>query len=245
MFIRSNHRTEALLVLAACLLLNGCTRSDAAKTSTSAATTGPGAAPSPTTTQTKGAAEPTSQLPDAPTMAEAQATISRIFRTSLTVNTHRQGGQIVVGDFNHDGSQDIAIVVKPTRENLQKLNSPYAPWIVEDLSKVTLPVDRNGVRVLPAKPGPTRIEENEELLLIVHGYEKRGWRNPQAQQTYLLRHAVGDGLSAEPLKNMLSDTAQQSSHIGIGGDVIREQMVDGAGFVYWTGAKYAWYRRKP
>jgi hypothetical protein len=243
MFIRLNHRTTALLMIAASLLLNGCTRSDAAKTSASATATEPGAAPSPSTTQTKGAGEQTSQLPNPPTMTEAQTTLSRIFRTALTVNARRQDSPIVVGDFNYDGSQDIAMVVKPARDKLETLNSPYAPWIVEDLSKVALPVDRNGVRVLPAKPGPTRIEENEELLLIVHGYEKSGWRNPQAQQTYLLRHAVGDGLSAEPLKKMLSDSAKQGSHIGIGGDVIREQMADGEGFIYWTGAKYAWYRK--
>src|SRR4030095_6472151 len=100
------------------------------------------------------------------------------------------------------------------------------------------------VRVLPPKPGPVKIEENDELLVIVHGYQQSGWRNPQAQQTYLLRHAVGDSLEMQPLKNVLTGATKQNSHSRVGGDVIKEKVGDQEGFVYWTGAKYAWLRTK-
>ena len=239
-----------IVLSATSFLLSACTRSGQQNSGTSALAapvgepssppnrTSPPVAPTPDQTlQSSAAASST------PTLAEAQATVSRVFRASLNVSPQRQDHSVLVGDFNNDGSQDIAIVVKPVRGQLQSLNNPYAPWMVEDLLKVVLPVDRNGVRLLPPNPGPVRIEENDELLAIVHGYQKSGWRNPQAQQSYLLRHAVGDGLIAQPLKSVLGDPAKPSSHSNIGGDVIREKLADGEGFVYWTGAKYAWRRK--
>ena len=100
------------------------------------------------------------------------------------------------------------------------------------------------MRVLPPKPGPVKIEENDELLVIVHGYQQSGWRNPQAQQTYLLRHAVGDGLQTQPIKNLLSEATREDFHRHIGGDVIQSKLAGEEGFVYWSGAKYVWYRKK-
>ena len=260
---RLNHRTIVLLffIVTASLLLKGCAKStqhNTAETSTasaapsietsSATANRPGTTPPATSARLNETSQPTSEravtTQPAATLAEAQAAVSRIYRTALAVNTNRSGDPILVGDFNNDGSQDIAVIVKPAKGTLQRLNSSYAPWIVEDLSKIELPVERNGIRVLPPKPGPVKIEENDELLVIVHGYQQSGWRNPQAQQTYLLRHAVGDGLETQPLKGVMSDTAKQSIHSRVGGDVIKEKMADQEGFVYWTGAKYAWYRKK-
>jgi len=182
--------------------------------------------------------------PPAATLAEAQAVLSRIYFTTLSVNTDRRDASFLVGDFNDDGSQDIAIITKPVKGTLPALNSAYAPWTVEDLSKIALPTERNGVRVLPPKPGPVKIEENDELLVIVHGYRQSGWRNPEARQTYLLRHAVGDGLQTQPMKNLLSEATREDFHRHMGGDVIQSKLAGEEGFVYWSGAKYVWYRKK-
>lgn len=260
---RLDHRTIVLpvLIVVFSLLLNACSKSsqqnNAGTSTVSAASliepspdpaTRPGA-PLPTaSTQPNETSQPapvraTATQPAA-TLAEAQAAVSRIYRTALSVNTNHSGSPFLVGDFNNDGSQDIAVIVKPAKGTLQTLNDPYSPWIVEDLSKIDLSVDRNGVRVLPPKPGPVKIEENDELLAIVHGYQQSGWRNPQAQQTYLLRHAVGDSLEMQPLKNVVTDATKQSSHSRVGGDVIKQKVAGQEGFVYWTGAKYAWFRKK-
>jgi hypothetical protein len=260
---RLNHRLIVLplFTVVSCLLLNACAKSSQSNTAgTSTASAAPLIEPSPATATRPGATLPTASAqsnqtsqpaperaattPPAATLAEAQAAVSRIYRTALAVNTKRSGGPFLVGDFNNDGSQDIAVIVKPAKDSLQTLNNQYAPWIVEDLSKIDLPVERNGVRVLPPKPGPVKIEENDELLVIVHGYQQSGWRNPQAQQTYLLQHAVGDSLEMLPLKGVMSDATKQRSHSHVGGDVIKEKVANQEGFVYWTGAKYAWYGKK-
>jgi hypothetical protein len=252
---------SSVFIIVALLLLNACSgvgQNSSAKVSTTSAA--PLNGPSPATTQPRTAAaapgnqnqntaQQKSERPitaePAVTMAEAQATVNRIYRTALTLNTNRPERSILVGDFNRDGSQDLAVIVKPVKDKLQTLNSPYAPWTVEDLSKINAPVERNGVRVLPAKSGPTRVEENDELLVIVHGYQESGWRNPQAQQTYLLRHAVGDVFETQPSTSMLNNAAQQASLNRTGGDVIKEEIANQPGFIYWTGAKYAWYRKQP
>jgi hypothetical protein len=216
--------------------------------SSPAAANRPGATSPATSAQSRETSQSTGEraAPTQPaaTLAEAQSAVSRIYRTALTVNTKRSDGPILVGDFNNDGSQDIAVIVKPVRGTLSTLNSPYAPWILEDLSKIELPVERNGVRVLPPKPGPVKIEENDELLVIVHGYQQSGWRNRQAQQSYLLRHAIGDNLETRPFKDVMMDSTKQSSHTRVGGDVIKARVADHEGFVYWTGAKYAWYKKE-
>ena len=47
----------------------------------------------------------------------------------------------------------------------------------------------------PIKPEmpPLRVEENELLLAVIHGYGTQGWRDAQATQTYLLKNAAGVG----------------------------------------------------
>ncbi|MEP6912202.1 MAG: FG-GAP repeat protein [bacterium] len=248
----------SLLIVASCLLVAACAKSGQhhtadSSTASAAPLTSPaanqrGRTPPNTGAQTSETSRPTSEPAAttqlAATLAEAKAAVNRIYRTSLAVNPNRNGGSILVGDFNNDGSQDIAVIVRPAKGTLETLNNPYAPWILEDLSKIDLPIERNGLRVLPPKPGPVKVEENDELLVIVHGYQQSGWRNPQAQQSYLLRHAVGDKLKTQSLKTMMGDVTRQSPHSHVGGDVIKEKVANKDGFVYWTGAKYAWYREK-
>jgi hypothetical protein len=158
----------------------------------------------------------------------------------VTVDTGRGGSPFFVGDFNNDGSQDIAVIAKPAKGMLSTLNSEYANWTVEDVLKVALPVERNGVQVLPPKPAPVKIGQDDSLLIIVHGYQQSGWRNPQAQQTYLLKNAVGENMKTQPIKYALAGASETNPHVRINGDVIKETVAKKDGFIYWTGAKYAW-----
>jgi hypothetical protein len=197
--------------------------------------------PASGSTQPNAESSPNAALPPPPTLAEAQAAVARIYKNTVTVDTAgRSGNPFVVGDFNNDGVEDIAVVVRPARGMLSEINSEYANWIVEDILKVQLPVVHNGIQVLPPKPAPVKIEQNDQLLVIVHGYQKDAWRNSQARQTYLLKNAVGDNMKTQPIKYALAGASAKNPHVAVNGDVIRETMAKQEGFIYWTGAKYAW-----
>jgi hypothetical protein len=177
----------------------------------------------------------------APTLAEAQAAVARVYKKVVTVDTDVRGGKpFVVGDFNNDGVEDIAVIVRPARGMVSEINSEYANWIVEDLAKVELPVERNGIRVLPPKPEPVKIGQADQLLVILHGYQKEAWRNSQARQTYLLKNAAGENMRAMPIKFALAGAGAKNPHVSVNGDVIKETIAKQEGFIYWTGSKYAW-----
>jgi hypothetical protein len=176
-----------------------------------------------------------------PTLAEAQSAVARVYKNAVTIDTGVKGSKpFVVGDFNNDGVEDIAVVVRPAKGMLAEINNEYANWIVEDVSKVQLPVERNGRQVLPPNPGPVKIEQNDQLLVIIHGYQKEAWRNTQARQTYLLKNAVGENMLAMPIKYALAGAGAKNPHVAVNGDVIKETRRGDNGFIYWTGSKYAW-----
>jgi hypothetical protein len=183
---------------------------------------------------------PDSKAGPPPTLAEAQSSVARIYKNAVTVDTGYSTTPFVVGDFNDDGSQDIAVVVRPAKGMLPTLNGEYANWILEDVSQVELPVVRNGVQVLPPKPGPVKIEGEDPLLVIIHGYKQEGWRNGMAQQTYLLKNGVGENMRTQQVKYALSGASGNNPHVGRNGDVIKETRAKTDGFIFWTGAKYAW-----
>lgn len=168
----------------------------------------------------------------APPLAEVEGALARVYRDAVTLEAGR-GTPFVVGDFNGDDSQDIAVVVTPARGKLPSINSEYASWLVGDPQKVLLPEVRGDVKVFPKRPEPVVVRQGDVLLAVIHGYQVEGWRNPAAAQTFLLRNAVGDEMQTRPAR-----TAAGTG--GLRGDVIWETLSGEAGFIYWTGAKYAW-----
>src|SRR5690349_5324947 len=94
----------------------------------------------------------------------------------------------VVGDFNGDGSQDIAIAVEPVKEALDELNSDVAAWRIRDPLVSDLPPMMIVKRDEPP-PRPTIAANDALLLAVIHGYGPQGWRDPQARQTILLKNA--------------------------------------------------------
>lgn len=175
-----------------------------------------------------------------PTLAEAQAAVARIYKKSVTVDAEGHANPFLVGDFNGDSVEDIAVVVRPARGALAELNGELANWILEDAAKVQMPVVQNGRQVLPPKPEPVRVAENDRLLAIIHGYKQEAWRNEQAQQSYLLRNAVGEKMHAQPIRQALAGASTSNPHVSVSGDVIKVTRDGQAGYIYWTGAKYAW-----
>ncbi|HEY0406227.1 MAG TPA: hypothetical protein VGC89_10895, partial [Pyrinomonadaceae bacterium] len=65
-----------------------------------------------------------------PKPEEVSAVVARVYKDAVTVDAGRQP-LFVVGDFNGDDSQDIAVVVRPAKGKLEELNSEVANWILE------------------------------------------------------------------------------------------------------------------
>ncbi len=172
--------------------------------------------------------------------SELQGVTARIYKEAVIVDGSRPDN-FVVGDFNGDGSQDIAVVVKPGKGMLADLNSEYSNWIREDPFEVGKLAAHAQEQQSNKKRTPTTVTARDNVLAVIHGYEAAGWRDPKATQTYLLKNAVGEKLSAESARSLLSDTANRQQLPSLRGDVIRETLDGKPGLLYWTGARYAWH----
>jgi hypothetical protein len=173
------------------------------------------------------------------TLSEAEGALERVYRQALMPDKTRPYS-FVVGDFNGDGSEDIAIIVVPARGKLSEINSEFANWIIMDPRKVSLPDPKKAVQPAPAETGPVKIEQHDSLLAIIHGYGPEGWRNPQAKQTYLLRNAAGEEMRVVPLKDFPGALKVTKSGAKSRADIISEKLAGVEGFLYWTAGKYVW-----
>jgi len=177
-----------------------------------------------------------------PQPAEAQETILRVYGQTVFVEASLPK-YYIAGDFNGDGSPDLGVVVRPAPGMIAQLNSEVANWIRCDPQKVKPPVPQKHGRILlqMAQP-PTVIEERDVLLAIVHGYGPQGWRNPQARQTYLLKNAVGSEIKLTPYNEAIKVTGKYKGSPRLQGDVFSQKLANVQGMLYYTGAKYGWYR---
>lgn len=182
----------------------------------------------------------TAPNPPPPQMIEVQEAIKRTYKTAVIIDASRNQG-FIVGDFNGDGSQDIAIAVKPAKGMLSEINSEYANWTLEDPQKVKLPGLNSGVRRLSSKSSPVQVEASDSLLAIIHGYGPYGWRDSAARQTYLLKNAVGSDMGTQTKKDLLNATKDNDEFPVLKGDAIKETIGKESGFLLWSGAEYAWY----
>jgi hypothetical protein len=173
-------------------------------------------------------------------VAELQDVVKRIYKTAVTLDESRQR-MYVVGDFNGDNSEDIAIAVKPGKGMLAELNSEYANWILEDPRAVMMMEAHRDVQKFPEKPAPVVVRQSDNLLVVIHGHQETGWRNPKATQTYLLRNAVGAEMKTERARSLINEAATKEQLPPLRGDVIQQTLAGSPGFIYWTGAKYAWH----
>jgi hypothetical protein len=207
---------------------------------------------SATTTATPESIQATPQATDAPALqktagpatpklTEVQDAVKRVCQDTVMIDTS-QREPYIVGDFNGDGSQDLAVIVRPAKGALAKLNSEYANWIVEDPRRVVLPDPNKAVQRLPKTQESAKVQQDDLLLLVLHGYRQEGWHHPYARQTFLLRNVVGENIRAQSLNEASKSTGGKNTSTQLPGDVIKEKLAGQEGFLYWTNAKYAWHQ---
>jgi hypothetical protein len=174
----------------------------------------------------------------APKVEEIKAAVTRVFE-NVAAPDPAHTPDFVVGDFNGDASEDIAIVVKPNDAKLAEVNSELANWILEDPRAIPS-VRQEPARRKPGTPAPVRAEKGEALLAIIHGVGPEGWRNSEAKQSFLLKHGAGANMLSATANDVRKSKTRQKLP-AFRGDVITETVGGQSGLVFWTGAKYGWY----
>ena len=199
----------------------------------------PVAIPSPQGSQSVQPAN--NQMPKEPPISppkanEIKEAVARVFANVAAADTTRVPN-FVIGDFNGDGSEDLAVIVKPNEGMLGEVNSEVANWILEDPKRVFIPGQKTPAAP-PAKP--IHAEKGDTLLAIIHGVGSKGWRNPEAKQTFLLKNGAGAEMMAQGAKSLRGSKDNQKPP-SLKGDAIRQTIGGKPGLIVWTGAKYAWY----
>jgi hypothetical protein len=150
----------------------------------------------------------------------------------------------LTGDYNGDLSQDLAVVVKPAPGKLTEINDELANWILVDPVRLARPARKGApyqrLHAEMIKRGPVRVDQEDILLTVIHGFQSKGWRDPQATQTYVLKGAAGDKMGTQTRKQIVWDGNEEKLP-RIWGDVIAQTIGEQHGFLYYNGAKYSWY----
>jgi hypothetical protein len=171
---------------------------------------------------------------------EVQQALSRVFEKLVEIPRELKN-EYLSGDFNGDGSQDIAVVVKPAEGSITEINSDLANWTLGDPTIPSQLDPNKPVQPLPPKPEPVRCEQSDLLIAVIHGYGPEGWRNSEARQTYLLRNATGSHLKMQSPKSALATFKDRKALPRLRGDVIAQTVKGESGFLYWNGANYIWH----
>jgi hypothetical protein len=210
----------AFTILVSCVLVSGCGKNR------QVALEAPPAVyqPSPTT-------ETSIRVTDvvAPKLGEVRDAVTRIFKDSVTIDTSHNPN-FFAGDFNGDSSQDIAVILKPVPEHLNKLNEEYPPWLIRD-------------PLAGKETSSLHISENEVFLAVIHGFGTNDWRDPQATQTFVLKNVVGNQIEVSTGQQFLAANSGRKLPRPRG-DLIAEVLRGSAGYLYYATSTYAWYDPK-
>src|SRR4029453_19149312 len=86
-----------------------------------------------------------------------------------------------------------------------------------------------------------RFEQSDVLLAIIHGYGPKGWHDPEATQTHLMRNVVGANMRMQSYKEAAKTYNGIKPFPSIQGDLIQETLVGQSGFLFFVGSTYSWY----
>jgi hypothetical protein len=157
--------------------------------------------------------------------AEVQAAVKRVFKDAAVIDPN-YNPNFLDGDFNGDGSQDLAVILKPVK--LDEMNQELPPWLVRD---------PHGNKVNTAR---LHIEKDEVLLAVIHGFGANDWRDPEATQTFVLKNVAGNDLKVHTGKEFV--TANSGRQLPRPqGDLIGGNLQGNPGYLYYASATYSWY----
>ncbi|HYK22372.1 MAG TPA: rhodanese-like domain-containing protein [Pyrinomonadaceae bacterium] len=182
----------------------------------------PGYQPTPQSAPVQMAVKPAAKL------ADVQEAVKRVFKDAAVIDT-KSNPNFVAGDFNGDSSQDIAVILKPAK--LDQMNEQYPPWLLRD------PLSEHSPRT------PLKIEKDETLLAVIHGYGANDWRDPEATQTFVLKNVVGNDLRVHSGKEFVSANSGRKLPRPQG-DLIGETLHGSPGYLYYFASNYSWYDPK-
>jgi hypothetical protein len=196
--------------------------------------------PIPMTTPTPQKSPEPVSAPQPPTAPEVANALHRIFGDDLIVEQDSKRPAFIAADLNGDDSQDLAVIVRPAPGKLADINSELANWIIQDADTFFVPPSEGHVVKVPIPP-PPKVTEGEIVLAIVHGHGREGWRNPEAKQGYLVKHAAATFLGVAP---SVSEKSIRIMHLPVRTEILQELRDNKKGFLFWTGQAYAWHPNK-
>ena len=159
--------------------------------------------------------------------AEVQDAIKRVFKDAALLHPDHDPS-FLVGDFNGDASQDLAVILKPAPDKVSEMNQELPPWLLRD------PKSNGGAGQ------QLRIQKDETLLAVIHGYGANDWRDPAATQTFVLKNVVGNDLKVQTMKEFVSANAGRKIPRPQG-DLIGETLNGTRGYLYYAVSTYSWY----
>jgi hypothetical protein len=82
----------------------------------------------------------TSQSPSGspPQPGEVDKAVKRVFKSAAMIDESRSPS-FVVGDFNGDKSEDVAVIIKTAPGKTSEMNQQFPPWILKDPFLKTAP----------------------------------------------------------------------------------------------------------
>lgn len=183
-----------------------------------------------------------------PRLEDVQQAVTRVFKDAAVIDDGRSVS-FLVGDFNGDMLQDLAVILKPAEGKLGELNQEFPNWIAtEPLEDLLRSKSKALAQPIAARPsnntaaGQTiRFEKSDVLLAIVHGYGPKGWHDPDATQTHLLRNIVGTNMRVLPFEAVAREYKGVRPFPSIYGDLIQQTIFGESGFIHFTGGVYGWY----
>jgi rhodanese-related sulfurtransferase len=170
------------------------------------------------------------EIGQAPKTTEVQNAVKRVFKDAAVLDTNHDPN-FLAGDFNGDSSQDLAVVLKPVPEKVSELNQEYPPWLLRD------PLSNGTAR------RQLKVEKDDVLLAVIHGYGANHWRDPEATQTFLLKNVAGNDLKVRTPKEFVdANTGRKLPRPQ--GDLIGETLNGTRGYLYYAVSTYSWYDPK-
>jgi len=158
---------------------------------------------------------------------EVQDAVKRVFKDAALLHPEHDPN-FLVGDFNGDSSQDLAVILKPAPDKVSEMNQELPPWLLRDPRS-------NGTAGQPLK-----IQKDETLLAVIHGYGANEWRDPAATQTFVLKNVVGNDLKVQSMKEFVSANSGRKLPRPQG-DLIGETLNGTRGYLYYAVSTYSWY----